>query len=137
MHWVTVKNRNFVCCTELLQKTKNCLLHWVTATSKIIICCQKKCQEWQQCSTFWHFWPILLLFRTFMPYFEFLRTFFVLFFWNFSVTYTNFVCPSDSVRQTKILFVEVAQCHKPKFSLSQWVSATNNKEKNIKFLCCM
>ena len=44
---------------------------------------------------------------------------------------------SDSVQKTNIVFVAVAQCHKPKICLSQWLSATNNREKIIQLLCCM
>ena len=42
---------------------------------------------------------------------------------------------SNSVRQTKILFVTVAQWHKSKLFLLQWLCALNNSEKIIQFLC--
>ena len=93
----------------------------------------KNCQKCKQCSTFWHWWPLFgTFFGTFMPYFAFFEDICFVF-WNFLVTYTDFVCCSDSLRQTKILFVAVAQCHKPKFGLSQWLSATNNREKLSNF----
>ena len=50
-------------------------------------------------------------------------------------TYTNFVCHRDSVQETKNLFVTVTQCDKQNKSWLQWLSATNNTEKNTQFLC--
>ena len=105
-------------------KKKFSLLLWITATIKKMFValshCDKKnlymlhkiCQKCQQCSTFWHCWPLFGTFWDFMPYIAFVEDFVVVF-WNFLVTYTDFVCRSDSLRQTKILFVAAAQCHKP------------------------
>ena len=56
---------------------------------------------------------------------------------SFSRTYTHFVCHSDSLHQTKNIFVTVTQCNKQNKSLSQWVSATNNIEQFFPFLCGM
>ena len=50
-------------------------------------------------------------------------------FGNFLATNTNFVCRSDSVRQTIFLFVAVIQCNKLNFCLSQWLSATKKIDK--------
>ena len=53
---------------------------------------------------------------------------------NFLATYTNFVCRSDSVRQTIFLFVAVIQFTKLNFCLSQWLSVTNNTDKKFYLL---
>ena len=62
-------------------------------------------------------------------------------FWHvfafFLATYSNFVCRSDSVRQTKNPFVTLPQCNKQNISVSQWLCATNNIERNIQFVCGM
>ena len=103
----------------------------------------KSCQKCQQCSIFWHFWALIGTFWDFCAFFwhywEHFRHFItlLLFFCNLSVTYTNFVCRSDSVRRTNFLFDAVIQCDKLNFCLLQWLSATNNTEKNILFLWCM
>ena len=115
-------------------KQKICLSHWITAINKKKLCvalshCNKQnlymlpksCKQSQQCSIILHFlgysWHFL---RTFLG--TVLCVFLV--FGNFLVTYTNFVCCSNSVRQIKILFVALTQ-----FNRQYW--------KNIKFLCCM
>ena len=131
-------------------KQKFSLLYWITATNKqkmfvalsqwdkqSLYMLPKSCQKCQQCSTFWHLWPIFDTFKDFYALFCIFCGHLLLFFGFFFVIYTNFVCRGDSVQQTKILFVVVAQSHKPNFCLSQWLSATNNGENFFQFLCWM
>ena len=55
----------------------------------------------------------------------------------FPAMFPNLVCHCDSLQQTKNQFVAVTQCDKQNKSLSQWLSAIKNIEKNIQFLCGM
>ena len=60
-------------------------------------------------------------------------TFYFTFFGVFLAIYKNIVCHSDSVQQTKNLFVTVTQSNKQNKSLLQWFSAKNNIKKNFFF----
>ena len=95
-------------------KEKNGLLHSVTAPKKNCIWCHKVVKSVNNANLFfWHFCSLLTLFGNFLPLFASWRIFLLLllhvliFFSNFLVTFTNFVCCSDSVRQTRIMFVAV------------------------------
>ena len=140
LHWVTVTNRNLVCCqkvapSESMQQTKTLIVPLSHCDKQNLYMLPKSCQKCQQCSTFgtfnsfWHFSGllglILHLLRTFFWCFlELFGNIFYFFLQWLSATTKNCVCCSGSVPQTKIC-------------LLQWIRATNNCEKNIKFLCCM
>ena len=117
-------------------KHKFSLLHWITATNKKMSLQQTKlvyvAKNLLNFLAFWtsfgHFSGLLCLILHFLLHL-------LLFFGTY--IYTNFVRHSDSVRQTKVMFVTVAQWHKPKLCLSQWLIATNKSEKKfpISLLC--
>ena len=126
LHWATATNRFF------------CLLHWVTVTNKVCICSGKKPKKVPKML---HILVLFAIFSTFCYFLAFCMPFFVFFSKNSThfgllcAIYTNFVCRSDSVRQTKNSFVVVTQGDKQNKSLSQWLSVTNNIEKNIQLIC--
>ena len=126
-HWVTATNRFVVCCTESLRQTK-----LVYVSKKMPKSAKKKL----------NFCYLLHFKALFVPFRQFCAVFCILFaflacFAFFSATNNNFVWRSDSVWQTKNPFVAVTQCDKQNKSLSQWLSATNNFERNIQFCCGM
>ena len=118
----------FVCCTESLWQTK-----FVYVLGK----------KPKKALKMLHFLLLFALFATFCYILAFCVPFFVFFsknsthFGSLCVINTNFVCCSDSERQTKNPFVAVTQCDKQNKSLSQWLSATNNTQNNIQFICGM
>ena len=61
----------------------------------------------------------------------------IVFFLNFLVTYTNFVCCSNSVQQTKFCLLKWLSATNQNCFLLQWRCATKNSEKIIQFLCFM
>ena len=144
--------------TESLQQTKFlfvalsrcntqnfCLSHWVTATNEISICYQKVPKKNKKCPQKCkkrhkvpksakkrpkvpNSWLLLALLATFWQCIQILFV---------SVTQCNnffVVCCSNSVRQTKYMFVTVTQCDKkywPKISIYEW-HVTKELKKNPK-----
>ena len=105
-----------------------CLLHWVTVTNKVCICSGKKLKKGPKML---HFLVLFAIFETFCYFLAFCMPIFVLFskkfytLWHFvckiyqfwlsqwlSATNKKSICRSDSVRQTKQIFVTVTQCDK-------------------------
>ena len=129
-----------------------CLSHWVTATNRLFVCCFKS--EWQTkfvnvsekmpkraknaalFGTFCNVKHLLCLFGIFSAFLDLFSKFLAYFGIFLQHIQILFVAVTQCDKH-KILCVAVAQCNKTKFCLSQWLSATNNTEKNIQFLCCM
>ena len=120
-HWATATNRIFVCRSESLQQTKSV---YVTKKSKktttnVLKKCKIRHKSPKKCQKEVNSGKKLSIVDTFG---------------KVLATYTNFVCRSDSVRQTICLIFTKIQCNKLNFCLSQWLSATNNIDTNFLFI---
>ena len=140
-HWVTATKICFVYRTESLQQTDLLFIALSHCDKQNLYMFPKRCQKVQKKRR--TFCYLLHFTALFVPFRQFCAVFFVYFlhFWHvlpfFSATNNNFVWRSDSVWQKKNPFVAVTQCDKQNKSLSQWLSATNNFERNIQFCCGM
>ena len=118
-HWFTATNRFFICCTESLIQTK-------------FVYFAKKVPKQKQML---HFFPFLVSFVSFwhkLCLFVFKKMNFchvLASFWQIIVIF----CRSDSVQQTKNVFVTGTQCNEQNKFLSQRFGATNNIEKKCNF----
>ena len=68
-YWVTVTNRNLVCCTELLQQTKKLFVALRDCDKQNFYMLAKGRQKCWQCWTFWHFGPLFSTFPDFCALF--------------------------------------------------------------------
>ena len=139
--WVTATKNCFVCRTEPLRQTDLLFVALSHCDKQSLFMFRKKTQKGPKMLIFFGtFCHLLALFVTFWHLvcpFSYFFSQNSTHFGNLCAIDINFVCRSDSVRQTKNPFVAVTQCNKQNKPLSQWLSATNNIEnKSILFVAC-